>query len=117
MDKLVLLIQDVSDPRVGAANSFSDRLNHRFTVSILGVFALIITTRQYVGEPISCWCPVYFSSSNVDYTNKVIGQPKQLIHVVFLTRQKKAFDTVVRRPVSQCAIVRHASSALGTRFG
>ena len=36
-----------------------------------GVFALLITTRQYVGEPISCWCPVHFSGSNVDYANKV----------------------------------------------
>lgn len=72
MDRILLLIQDVGDPRLGGADSFCDRLNCRYTVSILAVFAIMVTTRQYVGEPISCWCPHDFTSSNVDFVNKVI---------------------------------------------
>ena len=34
---------------------FIDRLNHRYTVSMILVFAAIITTQQYFGSPISCW--------------------------------------------------------------
>jgi hypothetical protein len=34
---------------------FIDRLNHKYTVSMILVFAAIITTQQYFGSPISCW--------------------------------------------------------------
>jgi hypothetical protein len=34
---------------------FIDRLNHRYTVSMILVFASIITTQQYFGSPIACW--------------------------------------------------------------
>ncbi|XP_029655089.1 innexin unc-7-like [Octopus sinensis] len=49
-----------------------DRLNHRYTVIILIIFSIIVSTKQYVGEPISCWC--YDScreESHVEYMNKV----------------------------------------------
>ena len=34
---------------------FIDRLNHRYTVTMILVFAAIITTQQYFGSPIQCW--------------------------------------------------------------
>ncbi len=34
---------------------FIDRLNHKYTVTMILVFAAIITTQQYFGSPISCW--------------------------------------------------------------
>jgi hypothetical protein len=34
---------------------FIDRLNHKYTVTMLLVFAAIVTTNQYFGSPISCW--------------------------------------------------------------
>jgi hypothetical protein len=34
---------------------FIDRLNHRYTVTMILVFASIITTQQYFGSPITCW--------------------------------------------------------------
>ena len=34
---------------------FIDRLNHRYTVTMILVFAAIVTTQQYFGSPISCW--------------------------------------------------------------
>lgn len=34
---------------------FIDRLNHRYTVTMILVFAAIVSTQQYFGAPISCW--------------------------------------------------------------
>lgn len=34
---------------------FIDRLNHRYTVTMILVFAGIVTTQQYFGSPITCW--------------------------------------------------------------
>jgi hypothetical protein len=34
---------------------FIDRLNHKYTVTMILIFAVIVTTTQYFGKPISCW--------------------------------------------------------------
>lgn len=34
---------------------FIDRLNHKYTVTMILVFAAIVTTQQYFGSPITCW--------------------------------------------------------------
>ena len=58
MEKFLTLVAgDAKDPRVGGADSFCDRLNCCHTAFILVVFAIMITAKQYVGSPISCWCP------------------------------------------------------------
>ena len=38
---------------------FIDRLNHRYTVTMILVFAGIVTTQQYFGSPISCWVNIF----------------------------------------------------------
>ena len=48
-----------------------DRLNHRYTVLFLVIFTVVVSTTQYVGNPIHCWCPAYFTSNHEEYTNKV----------------------------------------------
>lgn len=45
-----------------------DRISHLYTVVILAIFALFVTTSQFVGDPIQCWCPAEFSSSFIAYT-------------------------------------------------
>ncbi len=42
-------------------DDIADRMNHRFTVSMLIVFAIILTLKQYAGDPIHCWHPAHFS--------------------------------------------------------
>ena len=76
MDKLFSFIGDISDPRIGGGDTFVDRLNCRYTPTLLIIFALLVTTKNYVGEPIACWCPDHFTKSQVDYTNQVSVQIK-----------------------------------------
>ena len=42
-----------------------------YTVTLLILFALLVTSKQYYGEPINRWCPAHFESSHVDFTNAV----------------------------------------------
>ncbi len=71
MDRLFGTIADLGDPRIGGGDSFCDRLNCRYTVYILILFAILVTTKHYVGEPIACWCPDHFTNSQTDYTNQI----------------------------------------------
>ena len=48
-----------------------DRLNHRFTCIFLIIFTVLVSTTQYVGDPIHCWCPAYFTSNHEEFANKV----------------------------------------------
>ncbi|KAK2168843.1 hypothetical protein NP493_1216g00043 [Ridgeia piscesae] len=71
MDKLFTAFGDMKDPRAGGGDSFCDRLNCSFTVYVLAIFSILVTTRVYVGDQVSCWCPSHFTDSHVEYTNKV----------------------------------------------
>jgi len=41
-----------------------DRLHHRYTVAFLALSAVLVTTTQYIGTPIHCWCPAYFTDNH-----------------------------------------------------
>jgi hypothetical protein len=72
MERLIGAFGDFGlDPRIGGADSFCDRLNCRVTVFVLTIFAMLVTAKFYVSDPIACWCPAHFESSHVEYTNKV----------------------------------------------
>ena len=79
MDRLFSLIAYTGggDSQTGGGDSFVDRLNCRYTVILLSLFAIMVTTKHYAGEPIECWCPSHFTDSHVDFTNAVSG----FIHV------------------------------------
>lgn len=44
-------------------------LNRLYCVIVLIVFVVVVSAKQYVGEPIQCWCPAVFEKSHVSYTN------------------------------------------------
>ncbi|XP_064597843.1 innexin unc-9-like isoform X3 [Liolophura sinensis] len=48
-----------------------DRLNHLWTVLLLVLFAIFVTTSQFAGEPIHCWVPAEFSGDWAAYTKSV----------------------------------------------
>ena len=45
-----------------------DRLSHVYTVCLLVLFAVLVTTSQFVGDAIHCWCPGHFTDAYVAYT-------------------------------------------------
>ena len=70
MDRLFTLFGDEKDLKSGG-DTWCDQLNCKYTVYILVFFALMVTTRHFVDEPISCWAPSHFTSSHCEYLNKV----------------------------------------------
>jgi len=48
-----------------------DRINHRYTVMLLSIFTVIVTATQYVGSPIHCWSPAYFTDSHAAFADNV----------------------------------------------
>ncbi|CAF5201787.1 unnamed protein product [Rotaria magnacalcarata] len=41
-----------------------DRLSRRFSVILLMLFTVVVSTKQYVGDPIACFAPAQFTGKN-----------------------------------------------------
>lgn len=52
-------------------DDFSDRLNYRYTVALLVLFSIILTTRQYGSEVIKCWVPAHFTNNYEQYVSQI----------------------------------------------
>lgn len=52
-------------------DDFADRLNHRYTVSLLILFCILVGSSQFVGNQIACWTPAQFTGAMVQYTNYI----------------------------------------------
>lgn len=40
-----------------------DRLSRRFSVVLLMLFTVVVSTKQYVGDPIACFAPAQFTGT------------------------------------------------------
>jgi len=72
MDGVISAAARVAKVHLRNDDDLVDRMHHRYTVLFLVIFTAVVSTTQYVGDPISCWCPAYFTENHVDYTNKVL---------------------------------------------
>jgi len=69
IETLLETMEEVSKFLMTNDDDFFDRLSRRFTVLILMVFSVAIGSKQYAGDPISCWMPAQFTGSHVEYAN------------------------------------------------
>jgi hypothetical protein len=69
MRAMIGLLQGLPNAKGRKDDDFGDRLNYRYTVSILTLFAMIVTSKQYVGTKITCWVPAHFDGSWSSYTD------------------------------------------------
>ena len=70
MEKLLGTVAQIGDTKTRNDDDFIDKMSHRYSTFVLVVFAIVVSTKQYVGEPINCWCPAQFTDNHEDYTNK-----------------------------------------------
>jgi len=78
-------------------DDFSDRINHALTSVILVFFSLIVSARQYIGKPISCWVPSEFTKSQEDYAESVCW----VSNTYFISSKNSISDVVTARNKSQ----------------
>lgn len=69
MATLVAFARDLFSDKARSDSTISDRLNHQYTTTMLVIFAFVVSTKQYVGEPIRCWSPAHFTENHDEYTN------------------------------------------------
>ena len=64
MDRLFKSILSIREIKFKSDDDYVDRLSRQYTVIILVCFAFLVSTKQFVGRPISCWCPAQFTDSH-----------------------------------------------------
>lgn len=69
MEKLFKSLLSFREIKLTSDDDYVDRLSRQYTVLLLICFTFLVTTKQFVGRPISCWCPAQFTDSHCDYTN------------------------------------------------
>ena len=71
MDKLLKSLFQINEFKFRTDDDVVDRLSRQYTPSLLVMFSVLVSIKQYVGDPISCWCPAQFTQSHQEYTNTV----------------------------------------------
>ena len=71
MDRLIRTVFSFKELKTHRDDDFVDRLSRTYTATLLTIFACIVSTKQFVGDPISCWCPAHFTDSHRQYTNTI----------------------------------------------
>ncbi|XP_067945999.1 innexin unc-9-like [Watersipora subatra] len=56
---------------LGGDDDQADKMSCRYSIMLLVVFCVVVSTKQYVGDPIDCWVPGTFTSSMRDYTDNI----------------------------------------------
>jgi len=67
--KSILTIRNINIIRMD--DDYVDRMNRQYTIIVLISLGAIVTTKQFVGRPITCWCPAQFTFSHSEYTESI----------------------------------------------
>ncbi len=71
LEKVFTLASSFGSLKSCADDDSVDRLSRRYTTFLLLLFAILVSTKQYVGDPVSCWVPAQFTDSHELYANRV----------------------------------------------
>jgi len=63
MERLFKSVLSIRELKFHVDDDYVDRLSRQFTVVITVCFAFVVSTKQFVGRPIHCWCPAEFTDS------------------------------------------------------
>ena len=59
-----------------------DRLSRRFSVVLLMLFTVVVSTKQYVGDPIACFAPAQFTGK--DWMSSFFVYDRQFLYFLRL---------------------------------
>jgi len=71
MDRLFKSVLSIRELKFRVDDDYVDRLSRQQTVIILVCFGFLVSTKQFVGKPINCWCPAQFTDSHRDYADSI----------------------------------------------
>ena len=71
MDRMLTTVAKLAGSSSRNDDDLVDRLHNRYTVLFLVIFAVVVSTNQYVGTPINCWAPAYFTDNHQRYADRV----------------------------------------------
>lgn len=71
MDRLFKSILSIKEFKLRVDDDYVDRLSRQYGVILMITFAFIVSTKQFVGSPIACWCPAQFTTSHREYANNI----------------------------------------------
>jgi hypothetical protein len=66
MDKLLCSLKGLIKPKSIEIEGFVFRLHTKLTVALLIAFSILVTARQYIGDPIDCIAPKKFPKNLLD---------------------------------------------------
>ena len=71
MERLFKSVLSIRELKFHVDDDYVDRLSRQYTIIMTVCFAFLVSTKQFVGTPISCWCPAEFTVSQMEYANAI----------------------------------------------